>query len=370
MGAPVTDEDPVRVDDLADRAELARRWRALEARARPTPYLSWPWIEAWLDVYRPADPAVVTVGAPDDPVALGVVDRGTGGRWQFAGAPVSPNRGLLVAPTDRAAAWSALAAALRRRRDWVSLGVEGVTAEAAALPGIALEPMSTWAFELPASFDEYLAQRSSSQRKGHKQKLRRLEQAGGEVVELPEADHPQALRAFLGFHMQRASLKGERHPQMNDDLLALLGRLSGSAETPLRLFGLRVAGELAGVTVRLDRDGASWFYNAGFDPAHGRLGPGVLLELGSIRDAIARGHARYDLGPGLWRYKTDLGGTEDPFFDGVAWAPTPRARLLRVLIETRRRGYAALPGRATVRGIRRRRALRRAGSSSDPSTAD
>jgi CelD/BcsL family acetyltransferase involved in cellulose biosynthesis len=359
----------VTIEELGDRDALATRWRALEARAQPSPYLSWPWVGAWLDVYDPPDPAVVRVGPADAPVALGVVVR-AGGRWQFAGAPVSPNRGLLCAPQDAAAAWAALAAELRRRRDWTSLGVEGVPAEAGALPGADLEPMSSWVVPLAPSFDEYLSERSSSQRKGHKQKLRRLEQAGGEVAEVPAADHRQALRAFLEFHTLRAGIKGERHPQMNDDLLALLERLSGDPETPLRLFALRVDRELAGVTVRLDRQGGGWFYNAGFDPAHGRLGPGVLLELSSIRDAIGRGHRRFDLGPGHWRYKTDLGGLEDPAFNGTAWSPAPRARLTRLAATARGRAWAALPGREVLRGVRRRRALRgRAGSSSDPSTA-
>jgi CelD/BcsL family acetyltransferase involved in cellulose biosynthesis len=151
---------------------------------------------------------------------------------------------------------------------------------------------------------------------------------------------------------------------MDADLLALLERLGTSEGAALRVFELRVAGRRAGISVRIDRPGGrgAWFFNAGFDPAHGQLGPGVVLELESIRDAIARGHDHFDLGPGLWRYKLDLGGEERPLFNGEAFCPSLRGRLLRVAVLGWRRAYAAVPGR----GLLAR--LRRAASSRGPST--
>jgi len=41
------------------------------------------------------------------------------------------------------------------------------------------------------------------------------------------------------------------------------------------------------------------------------LSPGILLELASIRDAIERGVVRYDLGPGDYPYKRDLGARRE-----------------------------------------------------------
>lgn len=344
--------------ELGDPAALAAEWRALEDRARPSPYLSWDWVEAWLTVYRPRRALLVRIGEPGAPVALGVIDASAGKRWQFAGLPVTTQRGLLVAEADRATAWQALGAELRRRRgEWASLRLAGVAPEAAALPGVRLAPMPSWVVDLPDSFDAYLAERSPTQRKGHKQKLRRLEKAGGEVVLVDAAGHAAALERFLALHEARAAVKGERHSQMNDDLAALLGRLGAAGGSHLRVFELRVAGEPAGVSIRLDRgeDGGAWFYNAGFDPEHHRLGPGVLLELGSIRDAIGRGHRRFDLGPGLWRYKTDLGGREDPLFDGQAFSPSARGRAGRLVTGAARRAYAAMPGREVIQSLRRRR---------------
>ncbi|MCW2991550.1 MAG: glycosyl transferase group 1, partial [Solirubrobacterales bacterium] len=265
-----------------------------------------------------------------------------------------------------------LGAELRRRRgSWGSLSFESVPGAAGALPGATLRPAPSWAVDLPADFDAYIAARSSSQRKAHKQKLRRLPKAGGEVVLVEPARHAEALAAFLSLHARRAAEKGERHPQMDARLSELLGRLGTAEGATLRLLELRVDGATAGVSVRLDRPGGggAWFYNAGFDPAHRRLGPGVVLELESIRDAIARGHRRFDLGPGLWRYKTDLGGHEEERFDGDAFCPSPRGRLLQAATLGGRRAYDLLPGRDLLHDVRRRRALRRAASSSASSRA-
>lgn len=102
------------IDPLGDRAALAEQWRALEAQTEAPPYLAWDWTAAWLDVFAPADPAVVRIGSP--PIAIGLIER-RGRRWAFAGAPVSPTRGLLVADGHEQAAWSALADALRERSD-------------------------------------------------------------------------------------------------------------------------------------------------------------------------------------------------------------------------------------------------------------
>jgi CelD/BcsL family acetyltransferase involved in cellulose biosynthesis/predicted ATP-grasp superfamily ATP-dependent carboligase len=336
---------PVTIEPLTDPGAVAGEWRALEAGTGSPPYLSWDWLSAWLEVYRPRDPAVVRIGEPA--IALGLIER-RGPRWHFAGLPVTPVRGLLVAEGDAHRAWDALAGELGRRRGrWGSLSYASVSAEAAALPGARLWPSSSWAVRLPASFDEFIAARSSAQRKAHKQKLRRMDKAGGEVVLLDPAEHADGLAAFLELHTRRAAEKGEHHPQMNADLGALLVRLGAAEGAALRVFELRVAGARAGVSVRIDRPdgGGAWFYNAGFDPDHGQLGPGVVLELESIRDAIARGHHRFDLGPGYWRYKTDLGGEEEALFDGEAFCPSLGGQALLVATVVGRRLHRRGPER-------------------------
>jgi CelD/BcsL family acetyltransferase involved in cellulose biosynthesis len=81
------------------------------------------------------------------------------------------------------------------------------------------------------------------------------------------------------------------------------------------------------VTVRLDHGATGFFFNAGMDPDAGQLSPGVNLELASIRDAIERGLQRFDLGPGLYRYKSDLGGVTQARYQLVVVSPALRGWL-------------------------------------------
>jgi CelD/BcsL family acetyltransferase involved in cellulose biosynthesis len=344
---------------------LESEWRALEDPAGAPPYLCWDWIAAWRDIYRPQEILQVRIAEPGrPPLALGLLERRRSGRLTFAGAPVSTLRGLLVGERDASRAWAAFGRALEIYRGWRALEVEGAQTAAAGLPRARLDDASTWVASLPASFDEYLAERSPSQRKGHKQKLRRLTREGGEVVPVPAAEHRDGLREFIRLHRLRAAAKGEHHPQMDERLVELLARLDDSDAIDLRLFTLRVGDRTGGVTVRLDRPAlrAAWFYNGGMDPAFERLGPGVTLELHSIRDAIERGLRAFDLGVGHWRYKEDLGGVEEPLCSGMAYAPGPRARGLRFGRAVRRRAMDATPAplRALYRGARRRLAVSRA----------
>lgn len=330
-GATAAELD-VRVCEPDER--FAADWRALEGDAQAAPYLCWDWLEAWRDVYRPAALLGVRIApsAGGPPVALGLLEPRRLGRWRFAGAPVTPIRGLLARDADSGRAWAALAAALSGRApSWASLELAGVHAAAAALPGAQLERTSTWALDLPGTFEDYLAQRSASRRKGHKQKLRRLAREGGEVVPIPDAERGAGLAEFIRLHRLRARAKGEHHPQMDDRLIDLLRRMERSDSIDLRLFALRVGDRIGGITVRLDRPaiGAAWFYNGGMDPEFERLGPGVTLELHSIRDAIERGYRRFDLGIGYWRYKEDLGGLEVLLCSGVAFAPGTKGALMR-----------------------------------------
>jgi len=327
-------------------------WRELERAGAGTPYVAFDWLEAWVEVYRPDTLLAVTIGEDGGgTLAVGLLERGAGGRWAFAGYPVSSHRGLLCAAGNEAAAWQALSDWLRsERRLWAILDAEGVSADASILPGAKLERVGVPGIDLPDSFDAYLAERSPGTRKGLKQKLRRLEGAEGSVREAQ--DRRAAMRDFLALHRERARRKNERHPQMDERLLALLERLAASHAVALRPFELVVDGRRLGVSLRLDYAGTAYFYNAGIDPDAGRLSPGVTLELLSIRDAIDRGLRRFDLGAGEYRYKTDLGGVAEDRYRAVAASPSLRGGAVALGGRAYRRSRAALaPLRRSARRL-------------------
>jgi CelD/BcsL family acetyltransferase involved in cellulose biosynthesis len=285
---------------------------------------------------------------------MGLLEAPPGRAWRFAGGPVTGQRALLCADGREAAAWQALSGWLTDHpADWRRLDGAGAPDAAAVLPGARLRAISAPRLRLPGSFDDYLRERSPTVRKSFKQKLRRVESAGAEVREVNEADRPAALRAFLELHHRRARVKAERHPQMDERLVDLLESAGRGPDLRLRVFELVADGAPRGVTVRVDHRGTGYFYNAGIDPDAGRLSPGIVLELASIRDAIARGLRTFDLGPGEYRYKTELGGGSERWFDFTAASPSLRGRLdgQRSRLVTGARGKLA-PARRAARRLR------------------
>ena len=322
----------VSVEPVAGLDGVEDEWRALE-RALPPDYgVGFDWLSAWARVYAPAALRLVRVGPPGEPLALGLIEERPGSRWELAGAPVSGHRGLLAG--DQTAAWAALDGWLRAHPgEWSLLLGQTVPPAARALPGARAREVPLLAFDLPASPEAHLAARPPVHRKALKQKLRRAEREGAAVREVAPERRAEALRTFVELHRQRTRAKGERHPQIDERLVELLLAVRG--DLTLRAFEL-VAGErVLGVTVRLDLRDTAFFYNAGIDPAAARLGPGVVLELASIRDAIERGLRRYDLGPGDYRYKRDLGGVVHPRYDFAAASPTVRGALAGIRHEVR-----------------------------------
>lgn len=361
---------------------LEPEWRALEQRSLGPPYLTWDWLAAWALVYEPEQLSLARVQDNEGrTVALGLIERQRLGRWRFAGAPVTPVRGLLCDREAGDAPWRALSRHLAAEQAgcWLLDG-EGLTEEVAPALAGALRPGApVYGLDLPGSFDDYLAQRTPTARKGLKQKLRRLQRVHGRVQPVDPAARRPALLDFVDLHRARARAKGAHHPGIDRRLAALLQAVADSRVVSLRLFELMVYGSRAGVTVRIDCESTAYFYNAGIDPSRGWMGPGLLLELGSIADAIERGFSRFDLGPGAYRYKSDLGGRPSPRYE-LSWtrsslegrllraagtaSPADRGRaravaLLHRLRSRRRRPGPGAGGGPTAAGLRSTAAARR-----------
>ena len=77
----------------------------------------------------------------------------------------------------------------------------------------------------------------------------------------------------------------------------------------------------------LEWDGTVGLYNSGFAPEAASLSPGLVLLSHLIRDAIARGRARFDFLRGEERYKLEFEPTLHDVFRvtvGRDGAPHPR----------------------------------------------
>ena len=336
------------------RLELVKHeWQQLEeVSPNATPYVGFDWLHAWAQIYEPRRLAVVRVtDSRDKPVALGLLDTSSRTRWSFAGSPVTSDRRLLCAKGSEAAAWAAFGSwLLETPRAWASLDGEGAGPAVATLPRVRLDPVSFFRFDLPDSFEAYLANRPSETRKRFRQRLRYLERADGRVSEAVSSEH--AVHDLIRLHLDRARSKGERHPQMDGRLEAMLVLLA--ADRTLVATEVRTRDELLGVAVHCDYHGTRYFYNGGIREAGSQLSPGVLLELDAVRTAIDRGLGRFDLGPGYYSYKHELGGVPVARYTFMSASPTPRGTTAWVR-HTVHRHLCPRAGRERLRRLVRRR---------------
>ena len=306
----------------ADLPGWERAWRELEARAPDAPpFVCFDWLAAWVATYRPRRLAVVVVGGVEAPLALGLVELAGGGRLRLAGRPVTSIRGLLAAPGEAAVAWSALGDWLRALpARWSTLDAEGVARGAAgALPGARPAPSDTPVALLPESFDEYMARSSR-----HRRILRRVAREQAEIREA--TDVAGALDDFIRLHSARAEAKGERHAAIEPRLAHMLASLRDAPTVGLHVLELVQQGRRLGVCVSAERGEVAWYYNLGIAPEAMPLAPGIALLLCAARDAIERGRRTWDLGPGAFPYKAELGGVLADRVDVRAGSPSWRGR--------------------------------------------
>ena len=316
--------------ESTDFADCKDEWRLLESRAaEATPFLSHDWLAAWLRAYEPKRVALVRVSEPDGTTtALGLLEQGGHGRWYFAGAPVTSQRGLLCATDLEGRSWHALGSWLaEHRRDWVTLVGEGVTAGAAVLPSARLVAAPVVVVDLPDSFDAYLAARSRHCEREMRRKLRLLEKRGLELRR--PLDAGRALGELVRLHGIRAESKNESHPQVDSRLVRMLASLVDASATSLVMLELAIGERTLGVIAGLEYGDTLYAYNSGVDTTEPGLSPGIVLMLGLIRCAIADGFRRIDLGPGEYRYKRELGGAPVERFQLAASSPTLAATTIR-----------------------------------------
>jgi CelD/BcsL family acetyltransferase involved in cellulose biosynthesis len=329
----------------------AAEWRSVEARApAAAPFLTHDWLRRWVEVYAPSRLAVLRVTDERGDIAgLALLHQHLPRIWRFAGAPVSPERALLCPEQRRDSAWAALGRWLRENpRDWAMLDAQGVAVSPNHLPGARRATVPVLALDLPASYEEYVDERSQSFRAKTRKRLRRFERSTGAMRMVEAADLAGALRDLVRLHGLRAESKGERHPEVDGRLARLLELVAASDALRVRAFEMVVDGQRAGITVRIDRGSAAYSYNDGLDPAHMSLSPGILLELESIRDALEDGITRYDLGPGDYPYKRELGALPEERHSVRVVIPGMRGRMA-VGVITLYRGVHATMQRTAVR---------------------
>jgi CelD/BcsL family acetyltransferase involved in cellulose biosynthesis len=217
----------------------------------------------------------------------------------------------------------------------------------------------------------YRAKTDSRKRNLHKRRLRQLSEAG--VLELTVARTADELEPALEEAFRLHDLRWEGRPDLSSfgtDAGRRFHRAAFQRLAPddvLRIVTLRLDGHAVAFFSYFALGGAMVVHRLAFDPAYGRLSPGLVTTLHTLEVASSEGLRRVEFLGGGERYKLELADRFEPMHQAVGLARTPvaaaagaarvaaiRARLRLKRSERARRLYDR--GLAPVRRLRRRAA--------------
>lgn len=169
--------------------------------------------------------------------------------------------------------------------------------------------------DLPESFEAYLEQIDSKQRREIKRKLRRADGADAKLVCISEEDElTAAVDDFLEL-LQNSTF--EKRDWLNEGRAALFRDTARAAQQAgmLQLLFMEVEGERAAALFNFDYNGRIWVYNSGLNPdAFGALSLGVVITAKAIEWAVENGRSTFDFLRGDETYKYRFGAQDTAIY--------------------------------------------------------
>jgi len=337
---------------------LAAAWddllAASEARA---PFLAWPWISTWWEVFGADAALYVLTARAADGTLLGIaplmVRRGVEG---FArglrvllligqqGETLAERLDLIVRQGHEEPVVAAFAEHLARRQRALFdvLFFERGRSDATTL-SLLRRDLATRGFRiaagrtqpspflpLPATMEALRASMSRNFRRQLSNARNRLAREGDVVLRFAPDDVPvdEAFATLIQLHRLRWADEGSfRTPGYVRFHQALSARLAERGELVLAL--LEVDGKAVAARYDFLHDGRIWCFQGGWLPDYERMRVGTLLTEDVIRWAIERGCREYDFLCGDEAYKRRWTDQERMLVDVLAWGRGPRAWLQR-----------------------------------------
>ncbi|HIP70051.1 MAG TPA: GNAT family N-acetyltransferase [Anaerolineae bacterium] len=302
---------------------LADEWDPLvEKSMTHTPFQYLSYQKAWWDHLQPENSELNTVVVRDNGVLIGIACLYVVGDLVHFNGCVEETDYLDVITAEENAerVWTAVFNTLCSPEypDWELLELCYIPAESPSrsiIPKLADQQSYTFVetvnevcpiIDLPATFDEYLAQIDGKQRREIKRKLRRANGAGAELVIIgPEDDIDEAVDEFLTL-LRKSTF--EKRDWLTDGRCAMFHDAAKAAMEAgiLQLLFMEVNGRKAATLFNFDYDGRIWVYNSGLDPeAFGNLSLGVVLTAKAIELAIENGRKDFDFlrGDEIYKYR-------------------------------------------------------------------
>jgi CelD/BcsL family acetyltransferase involved in cellulose biosynthesis len=319
----------MKVEALPDFDAIGRgRWNALLDRCRlPSVFLTWQWQTCWTRAFAPDQPLELLAARDDAGELVGLLPLydDAGVHRAIGGVDVSDYLDLIAAAGAEATVWEAL---LERRAaapaPWALRGIRAGSPTLDVLPqlagarGVSLRTEREErcpVLALPEGWDAYLARLDGKDRHELRRKMRRLDRElpGTRVWSEAGVGWDAALTRFLELHRQSKAGKARFMDQTMERFFREATAALAEAGWA-RLWFLESPRELLASFLCLEYGGAVGLYNSGFNPAHARLAPGIVLLAHVIRDAIERRVPLFDFLRGEEPYKYAFGPTARDLF--------------------------------------------------------
>lgn len=300
------------IDSREGMRALEPEWRAVWRRdPAATPFHSPDWLLPWTQwLWGGGRLRVFAVRKGGDLVAVapfflwGYGARPEIIRLSFLGSGITDYLGIVAAPEYESDAARAILERLAASDSWHVCDWQELRPGAPLLRAELPRGMTAQdgpcgvcpVIALPKSADDLMAGLDAKFRRNLRVAENRLERDGAAYAAVAPDDVEQGVRELIRLHEARWR---DRHepgmlatPALQNFHLAAARGLA--AERLVRMYTLRIGGEVAAIQYNLCRNGRVYAYLSGFDPARQRSSPGAALLAHSIRCAIEEGATEFD----------------------------------------------------------------------------
>lgn len=328
------------VSSEAEFRGLAGRWDDLvRSTPRPSPFLLHPWLVEWWRHYGEGGELAIHLAYRDGRLvgALPLCVRARHGLRVLSFVGGDPGLAdLLLADGEG----SETAAALARRavssgRDFAAFAglpagsrlAEGLGPSALTLISRSDAPV----LDLRSGWEEVYRTRVSSKKRGHHRRRRRqLAELGRVEVEVARTatELERALEDAFRLHVLRWNGRPDGSG-FTSPVGRRFNRAAIQALAPFdvpRIVLLRIDGRPVAFHYYFALEGRMYVHRLAFDPAFGRLSPGVINTLDAIETAASEGVTRVEFLGGAERYKVELADHLEPLYEGLGLAGTLKGR--------------------------------------------
>ncbi|MCG8648756.1 MAG: GNAT family N-acetyltransferase [Pirellulales bacterium] len=317
-----------RIADFVSLDQVRSQWNEL---SDGIPFRRFEWLGTWAETYL-KDGQLYVLAATDQQKLVGLLPlfrssipgRGQCLQWLGAGEVCTDYLGVFARPSfqesviDAFSQWLVDAARVPEHC-WDSIQLDGVDNDETSVRQLQRRmsefdctfhrqpALNCWRIQLPASWEEMLAQMSRSHRKQLRRVERRILEAEGTrlVTASDESTLRQGMDVLVRLHQKRRKSLGEPGCFASSCFSEFLHRAASRLMDSeiLRLTWAEMEGQPVAAEFQLAGSQTTFAYQAGVDPQRMDKEPGRLITIAMLQKAIAEGKQGYDFLRGDEPYK-------------------------------------------------------------------